>query len=110
MPPLSPARRQANMKRRVNLNNEIKRLRGYYSGTFTGQLGRTANARAMAIITNMRRELAARRIQSAVRRRQAKVRAHTRARAPANNVLAAALSPRRIGYLMRTYGNISNKH
>jgi hypothetical protein len=104
MPPLSPARRRANATRRRNLNNEIKRLRAYYSGTFTGQLGRTANMRAMTAIINMRRELAARRIQSAVRRRQAMARAHTRARAPRNNVLAAALSPRRVGHVVRKYG------
>jgi len=85
-------------------------MRSHYSGTFTGQLGRTATVSQMKLFNNMVRELAARRIQSAVRRRQAKARAHTRARAPANNVLAAALSPRRIGYLMRTYGTISNKH
>jgi anti-sigma factor RsiW len=110
MSPLSSARRQANVKRRRNLNTEIKRLKQYYSGSFTGQLGRTANVRAMAAINNMMRELGARRIQSAVRRRQATARAHTRARAPLNNVLAEAFSPRRIGYLMRTYGTISNKH
>ena len=110
MSPLSPARRQANLQRRRNLNAEIRRLKNYYSGTFTGQFGRTATTRQMNTIREMIHELAARRIQAAVRRRQATARAHTRARAPLNNVLAAALHPRRIGYLKRTYGNISNKY
>ena len=110
MPPLSSARRLANLQRRRNLNAEITRIKGYYPGSFAGVFGRTANARSLVKINNMMRELGARRIQSAVRRRQARARAHTRARAPLNNVLAAALSPRRIGYLMKTYGSISNKH
>jgi hypothetical protein len=104
MPPLSPARRQANLERRRKLNAEIKSLKAYYSGTFTGELGRTANVRKVNMIMNMIKELSARRIQSAVRRRQATARAHTRARAPRNNVLAAALHPRRVGHVVRTYG------
>ena len=67
-------------------------------------------ARLTNIRPNMYRNRAARLIQAAVRRRQAAARAHTRARAPLENVLAAALHPRRIGYLKRTYGNISNKY
>jgi hypothetical protein len=54
-------------------------------------------------IMNMMRELAARRIQATVRRRQATARAHTRARAPRNNVAAAAFSPRRVGHVVRTF-------
>jgi hypothetical protein len=104
MPPLSPARRNANVQRRRALNAEIKRLKRYYSGTFTGQLGATASVRQMNRIFNMMRELAARRIQAVVRRRQATARAHTRARASSNNVLAAALHPRRVGHVVRTYG------
>ena len=104
MPPLSPARRQANLRRRRNLNIEIRRLKNYYPGTFTGELGRTAGTRQMNAIMRMVHELAARRIQSAVRRRQATARAHTRARAPRNVVAAAAFSPRRVGYYVRKYG------
>lgn len=104
MPPLSPARRNANVQRRRALNAEIRRLKQYYSGTFSGQFGHTASVRQVNRILNMVRELAARRIQAVVRRRQATARAHTRARAPRNNVLAAALHPRRVGHVMRTYG------
>jgi len=107
MPSLSPARRNANVQRRRSLNAEIRRLKNYYSGTFKGEFGRTASARHMNKIMNMMRELAARRIQATVRRRQATARvarAHTRARAPRNNVAAAAFSPRRVGHVVRTYG------
>ena len=54
------------------------------------------------------RESAARKIQSAFR----KIRAiqHTRARAPANLVLQKAMSPTRIGHLVRTYGPNSIRH
>jgi len=54
------------------------------------------------------RESAARKIQSAFR----KIRAirHTRARAPSNLVLQKAMSPTRIGHLMRTYGPNSIRH
>lgn len=104
MPPLSPNTRRANSIRRRNLNAEIRRLKNYYSGTFTGQLGRTANLRTMRNIQNMVHELAARRIQKAVRARQAKVRAHTRTRAPSNLVLQVAMSPARVGRLYKTYG------
>ncbi len=104
MPPLSPARHNANVQRRRALNAEIRRLKNYYSGTFKGEFGRTASARHMNKIMSMMRELAARRIQATVRRRQATARAHTRARAPRNNVAAAAFSPRRVGHMVRTYG------
>ena len=54
------------------------------------------------------RESAARKIQSAFR----KIRAirHTRARAPSNLVLQKAMSPTRIGHLVRTYGPNSIRH
>lgn len=54
------------------------------------------------------RESAARKIQSAFR----KIRAiqHTRARAPSSLVLQKAMSPTRIGHLVRTYGPNSIRH
>lgn len=54
------------------------------------------------------RESAARKIQSAFR----KIRAirHTRTRAPSNLVLQKAMSPTRIGHLVRTYGPNSIRH
>jgi hypothetical protein len=54
------------------------------------------------------KESAARKIQSAFRRFRA-IR-HTRARAPANLVLQKAMSPTRIGHLIRTYGPNSIRH
>jgi len=110
MPSLSPATRRANSVRRRNLNAEIRRLKNYYSGTYgNGSIGRTANRRAAQAINNMVRELAARRIQKAVRARQARARAHTRTRAPSNLVLQVAMSPARVGRLYKTYGPNSLK-
>ena len=54
------------------------------------------------------RRAAARKIQSAYRTHRAMK--HTRNRAPANLVLQKAMSPRRIGYLYRTYGPNSLRH
>lgn len=54
------------------------------------------------------RRAAASKIQSAYRTYRA--RKHTRNRAPANVVLQKAMSPRRIGYLYRTYGPNSLRH
>ena len=82
MPPLSPARRQANLQRRRNLNAEIRRLKNYYEGTYRGVFGRTATASQAQIIANMMRELAARRIQAAVRRHQATARTPRAPRTP----------------------------
>lgn len=108
MPTLSPARRRANSARRANLNAEIKRLKQYYSGSFTGQLGRTATRRTMNNINNMIKELAARRIQKAVRAHQAYARAHARNRAPLNLVMAAAYNPSRVARLRKQYGMRAN--
>lgn len=54
------------------------------------------------------RESAARKIQSAFRKFGA-IR-HTRARAPSSLVLQKAMSPTRIGHLVRTYGPNSIRH
>ena len=54
------------------------------------------------------KESAARKIQSAFRKFKA-IR-HTRARAPSNLVLQKAMSPTRIGHLLRTYGPNSIRH
>jgi hypothetical protein len=54
------------------------------------------------------RESAARKIQSAFRKTRA-IR-HTRARAPSSLVLQKAMSPTRIGHLVRTYGPNSIRH
>jgi hypothetical protein len=54
------------------------------------------------------KESAARKIQGAFRKFRA-IR-HTRARAPSNLVLQKAMSPTRIGHLVRTYGPNSIRH
>jgi len=104
MPPLTPTRRRANAQRRFNLNREIERLKNHYAGSYRGVFGRAATVRQTQAISNMIKELAARRIQRIVRARQARARAHTRARAPLMNIARAASHPRRVEHRIRTYG------
>lgn len=108
MPSLSPATRRANAQRRFNLNREIQRLMNYYAGSYRGVFGRTATHRQANAIAGLQRELAARQIQKAVRARQARARAHTRARAPFSNIARAAASPRRVRHRISTYGLNAN--
>ena len=93
-----------------NLKREINRLKNYYSGSYRGAFGRTANVRATAHIRNLNRELSAlsaRIIQNAVRAHQAHVRrakAHTRNRAPSNLLASAVFSPKRVKKMSNKYG------
>jgi hypothetical protein len=115
MPPLSSARRRANLERRVYLNKHLRQLYNHYYGPY--ELGPTLSHHQIAYINSVKKELAARRIQKAVRARQARqaraaayARAisHTRARAPLNLVMATAYNPRRVSRLRNQYGLRAN--
>lgn len=117
MPALSPATRRANAQRRFNLNRRIQQLMNYYSGSYRGVFGRTASVPQANTIRGLVRELAARRIQKAVRARQtrqarqratAAAIAHTSARAPRNLIAAVAYNPNRVARLRRNYGLHAN--
>lgn len=107
MPPLSPATRRANAQRRFNINRRLQELMNYYAGSYRGRFGRTASVPQANKIRLGMRELAARRIQKARRNqlaRRARAISHTRARAPASNIAAAAWHPRRVQHRVNTYG------
>lgn len=117
MPALSPATRRANAQRRFNLNRELQRLMNYYEGSYRGRFGRTASVPQSLTIRGLAQELAARRIQKAVRARQTRQArqratalaiAHTSARAPRNLVAAVAYNPNRVARLRRNYGLHAN--
>ena len=110
MPPLSARAKLANLSRRRSLSQEINRLKKHYSGTFTRRFGRTASESQMQAIQNLVRELAARRIQGAVRRHQQRRRNISRARAPATLVRQAAMSPAYVTRLYSMYGPEGLKH
>ena len=110
MPPRSARAKLANLNRRRALSREINRLKQYYPGTYMGRFGKTASASQMQAIQNLVRELAARRIQGAVRRHQQRRRNISRARAPATLVRQAAMSPVRVARLYSMYGPEGLKH
>jgi hypothetical protein len=104
------AQTRANYKASVNqVSSAYKILLRKYG--IAGILARNQNAGMEELYQRnlpRARESAARKIQSAFRKTRA-IR-HTRARAPSNLVLQKAMSPTRIGHLMRTYGPNSIRH